>query len=70
MGEEEDGTPDRKVIPLPPTRDKSLFQNHSSSASTGMEGPTSGSLTPMPLRLRRPSSHTAQPVSKVQKRGM
>lgn len=27
-------------------------------------------LTPMPLRLRRPSSHTVQPVSKVQNRGM
>lgn len=27
-------------------------------------------LTLMPLRLRRPSSHTVQPVSKVQNRGM
>lgn len=53
------------VFPPLLTKDNSLLQNHPSSPT-----PASGGLTPMPLRLRRPSSHTTQPVSKVQKRGM
>lgn len=64
------GTPDGKVILLPPTKDNNLFQNHSSSPSKETEPLTPGGHTPIPLRLRRLSSHTAQPVSKVQKRGM
>lgn len=32
---EEDGAPNRKVIPLPPTKDNTLFQNHPSSPAPG-----------------------------------
>lgn len=64
------GTPDGKVILLPPTKDNNLFQNYSSSPFKETEPLTPGGRTPIPLRLRRFSSHTAQPVSKVQKRGM